>query len=80
MDFADPAFLIAAVLAVVGFVLFMKTRKGEPEPPRCSDCRQPLELEREIVDPEHPELRYIPGERRGEFRCSECGKRTRERY
>jgi hypothetical protein len=80
VDLVDPAFVIAAALAVGGFVLFMKTRRGEPEPPRCPDCREPLELEQEIIDPEHPELRYVEGERRGQFRCPGCGKRVRARY
>ena len=80
MDLFDPAFLIAVVVAVGGLLLFLKIRKGGPQPPRCPDCHQPMELEREIVDPEHPELRFIPGERRGEFRCPDCGKRTLARY
>ena len=80
MDLTDPAFLVALVLGVGGVVWFLKTRKGEPEPLRCQDCGEPLELEQEIVDPDHPELRYMPGERWGYFVCPTCGKRLRGRY
>lgn len=80
MDLTDPAFLVALVLGVGGVVLFLKTRKGEPEPPPCPDCRGSLELEHEIIDPANPELRYVAGERRGHFRCVQCGKRVRARY
>jgi uncharacterized protein YbaR (Trm112 family) len=80
VNLTDPAFLIALALGVGGFVWYLKTRKGEPEPLRCPDCREPLELEQEIIDPENPELRYIPGERRGQFVCRKCGKRVRGRY
>jgi len=80
VNLTDPAFLIALLLGVGGVVLFLKTRKGEPEPLRCPDCREPLDLEQEIVDPDHPELRYVAGERRGLFVCRQCGKRLRGRY
>jgi len=80
VNLTDPAFLIALVVGVGGVVLYLKTRRGEPPPPRCPDCDEPLELEQEIVDPENPELRFVPGERRGYFRCLECGKRVRLRY
>ena len=80
MDLTDPALLVALALGVGGFVWFLKTRKTEPDPIPCPDCREPLELEQELVDPDHPELQYIPGERRGIFVCPRCGKRVRGRY
>jgi hypothetical protein len=80
VELTDPAFLVALVLAVGGFVWFLKTRKGEPEPPRCPECHERMELEQELLDPDHPELHYMEGERRGVFLCPECGKRVRGRY
>jgi uncharacterized protein with PIN domain len=80
VDWTDPAFLLAVALGVGGMVVFLKTRKGGTEPPRCPECREPLELEHEIIDPDNPELRYVEGERQGHFRCMQCGKRVRARY
>ena len=80
MDLTDPAFLIALVLGVVGLVIFMKLRPRPPEPPRCPSCLESMDFEEEIVDPKKPELRYVPGERRGWFRCVDCHKRLQARY
>jgi hypothetical protein len=39
-----------------------------------------LERQEEIVDPDNPERRFIPGEREAYFRCPRCGQRRRARY
>ncbi len=80
MDLSDPAFLLALVLSVAGLAAYLKLRPREPEPLRCPDCQKPMELDEEIIDPDNPELRYVPGERRGVFLCPECHKRVRARY
>ncbi len=80
MDLTDPALLIALVAGVVGFVLFIKLQPAPPAPPQCRDCDVRMDLEEEIVDPDHPEQRYVPGERRGWFRCPRCRRRVRARY
>jgi hypothetical protein len=80
VDLADPAFLIALVVGVLLFLLAMKLRTPAPEPLRCADCNRRMDLEEEIVDYDNPERSFVPGERRGWFRCPQCRRRVRARY
>ena len=80
MNLADPALLIALAVGVIGFVLYMKLQPRPPKVPECSSCGQAMERGDEIVDPEHPERRYIPGDRLAYFHCHQCQRRVRARY
>ncbi len=80
MNLSDPALIVALVLGVLGLLVFVKLKPRGPAPLKCPECHEPLELEEEIIDPDNPELRYVPGERQGYFRCLECNKRVRARY
>lgn len=80
MNLTDPALLIALAVGVLLVGAYVKLQPRPPQPPQCPNCGTALDLEEEIVDPENPELRYIPGERRGWFRCVQCRYRVRARY
>ena len=80
MDLSDPALLLALLLGVAGFVLYAKTRPPPPKPPRCRACDLEMERGDEIVDAEHPETRYIPGERQAHFHCPRCRWQRVTRY
>jgi hypothetical protein len=80
LDLADPAFLIALALGVVGFALYMKLQPPPPRVPQCLDCGREMERGDEYVDPENPERRFIPGERQAYFHCPSCRRRVRARY
>ena len=80
MDLTDPALLVALFLGALGFVLFMKMQTPPPKPLECKNCAVRMDLDEEIVDPDNPEQRFIPGERRGWFRCPRCRHRVRARY
>jgi hypothetical protein len=80
VDLTDPALLIALLVGVLGFVLFMKLQPKAPDPLRCADCNRKMELEEPIIDYDNPERAYVPGERRGWFRCPECRRRVKGIY
>ena len=80
MDLTDPALLVALFASALIFVLSMKMRRPPPKPLECRNCAIPMDLEEEIVDYDNPEQRFIPGERRGWFRCPRCRHRVRARY
>jgi hypothetical protein len=80
VDLTDPALLVALVVGVLSFLLFAKLRTPPPKPLACINCAVPMDLEEEIEDPDNPERRFIPGERRGWFRCPRCRHRVRAWY
>ena len=80
MNLADPALMVALVLGVVGFVLYVKLQPTPPPLPRCQDCNQEMVQGDLIVDPEHPETRYVPGDREAYFTCPHCQRRVRARF
>ncbi len=80
MDLTDPALLIALGVGVALLALFIKLQTPGLKPPQCASCGRVMELDEEITDPENPEQHYVPGERRGWFRCLVCNRRIRARY
>jgi len=80
VNLGDPAFLLALALGVLGVVIYLKLQPPPRPLPHCRECNLPMERGEEIVDPDHPELRYIPGERQAYFYCPRCRRRVRARY
>ena len=80
MDFADPALWVALLVGVLGFVVYAKLLPSPPAVPRCQECDLAMEREEEVVDPDNPERRFIPGQREAYFRCPRCRQRLRARY
>jgi len=80
VDFADPALWVALVVGVLGYVVYVKLQPAPPPLPHCSECNVSMERDEEIVDPDNPERRFIPGEREAYFRCPRCSRRKRARY
>jgi len=80
VNFSDPALWVALLVGVLLVVVWTRLQPPPAPEPRCLDCDLILERQEEIVDPENPERRFIPGEREAYFRCPRCGQRRRARY
>jgi hypothetical protein len=80
VNLADPAFLIALAIGILGFVVYARLQPRPPKTPECLECGETMERGEPIPDPEHPEHRFIPGEREAYFKCPRCGRQVRARY
>lgn len=80
MDLTDPALLVALLLGVLAVFIVVRLQPKPLPVPHCRACEEPMERDEIIVDPEHPEHRYVPGEREAWFVCRECGERRRARF
>jgi hypothetical protein len=80
VNLVDPAFLIAVALGILGFVVYTRVQPRPPKTPECLECGVTMEQGDTIADPEHPEHRFIPGEREAYFSCPRCGRRVLARY
>jgi hypothetical protein len=80
VDLTDPALLAALALGVLLVVVLVRLQPPPLPPPRCDRCRLEMERREELVDPEHPEHRFIRGARTAWFACPQCGARRRARY
>ncbi|MBX5491188.1 MAG: hypothetical protein IRZ14_08505 [Chloroflexi bacterium] len=80
MDLTDPALLVALVLGILLVVVYARLQPPPRPLPRCQRCGVEMERGEQIVDPEHPEHRFIPGVREAWFTCPQCGTRRQARY
>ncbi|HLI29033.1 MAG TPA: hypothetical protein VKZ60_18350 [Chloroflexota bacterium] len=80
VDLLDPALWVALALGVLLVVLLVRLQPPPLPPPRCERCGLAMERREQIIDPEHPEHRFIRGVRVAWFACPRCGARRRAHY